>query len=188
MFKIEDKKEILNVFKKISMKELKEYMNKYICVGLEVGNKYNYGGKGSIHRLLKDNISCGIKELCIKYGIEEEMFFDIFRICTWNFSLCLEYKEISVWCNIGKYYFGQKTRKNASYNNSNFTLMNKPMCLYYDIEDENITLYDYIIVLLEDKKKEVIGKYESEIASFQRELKNKKKQLKDIQNINLGNI
>ena len=30
MFKIEDKKEILNVFKKISMKELKEYMNKYI--------------------------------------------------------------------------------------------------------------------------------------------------------------
>lgn len=168
---------LLDKLKSISMKELKEYMNKYICEGLEVGKKYNYGGKNSIHKVLKKNIEYGIADLCEKYEMNWKELYNILQINTWVISFYGEYEGISVWENIGRYVLSTQQRKNASISNDSFTLVDKPYFEYYNIEDENISIYDYIIYLFEERKSKMIGNYESEIASLKRALKDKEYQL-----------
>ena len=46
----------LEAFKKISLKELESCVNKYISENLEVGNRYDYNGKNSIHYTIMKNI------------------------------------------------------------------------------------------------------------------------------------
>ena len=76
----------LEVFKKISLKEFKNYVNKYISEDLEVGNRYDYGGRNSIHYTIMKNIKKGITELYNKYGvvIEDDFIIDTGGRCEWE--------------------------------------------------------------------------------------------------------
>lgn len=175
---------LLDILKKVTMKELKEYINKYICKDLEVGKKYNYNGRDSIHYIISRNIRYGLGDLCEKYGIEKDSFYNLLNVNTWQLSIYAEYDGITIWQEIGKYKIQAQQRKNASISNSSFTLIDKPCFMYYDIEDENISIFDYIIMLLEEKKKQIIGNYESEIASLKKEVRNKEQSLKEYKNVN----
>ena len=84
----------LEVFKKISLKELESCVNKYISENLEVGNRYDYNGKNSIHYTIMKNIKKGIAELYNKYSVVVED--DFIKVNTWRISLNVEYKEICV--------------------------------------------------------------------------------------------
>ena len=60
----------LEVFKKISLKELESYVNKYISENLEVGNRYDYNGINSIHYTIMKNIKKVIAEVKTKLYCE----------------------------------------------------------------------------------------------------------------------
>ena len=171
----------LEVFKKISLKELESYVNKYISENLEVGNRYDYNGKNSIHYTIMKNIKKGIAELYNKYGVVVED--DFIKINTWRISLNVEYKEICVWGKeLGGYNFGTKQRKNASWNNTTCALISLPIVKFY-FENENMSIYDYIISCLKEKQNMMIGHYESEIASWEKSIKDNKKMIKNLKEI-----
>lgn len=171
----------LEVFKKISLKEFESYVNKYISEDLEVGNRYDYGGRNSIHYTIMKNIKKGIAELYNKYGVVVED--DFIKINTWRISLNVEYKEICVWGKeLGGYNFGTKQRKNASWNNTTFALISLPIVKFY-FENEDMSIYDYIISCLKEKQNMMIGHYESEIASWEKSIKDNKKMIKNLKEI-----
>lgn len=172
----------LEVFKKISLKEFENYVNKYISENLEVGNRYNYNGINSIHYTIMKNIKKGIAELYNKYGVVIED--DFIKVNTWRISLNVEYKEICVWGkDLGSYNFGTKQRKNASWNNTTFTLISLPIFRLYENNENDISVYDYIVSCLKEQQNKMIENYESEIASWENSIKDNKKMIESLKNI-----
>ena len=172
----------LEVFKNISLKEFENYVNKYISEKLEIGNKYDYSGRNSIHYIIIDNNKKGIAELYNKYGVVVED--DFIKINIWRTTLNVEYKEICVWGkDLGRYYFETKKRKNASCNNTTFTLISLPIFRLYENNDNNISVYDYVISCLKEKQNMMIENYESEIISWENSIKDNKIMIENLKNI-----
>lgn len=172
----------LEVFKNISLKEFENYVNKYISENLEVGNRYDYNGINSIHYTIMKNIKKGITELYNKYGVVIED--DFIKVNTWRISLNVEYKEICVWGkDLGSYNFGTKQRKNASWNNTTFTLISLPIFRLYENNENDISVYDYIVSCLKEQQNKMIENYESEIASWENSIKDNKIMIENLKNI-----
>lgn len=190
-------KNIDEVLKKIRVAEFVEYVNKYIGEGLEVGKKYEYNGRDSIHYIIIENIKKGLHELYSKYGIDYAKMFDFLRVNTWQLSISIDYKEVSVWENIGKYDFETKTRKNASSSNSTFILESIPKFEMYDswlrdklvIRDyvsydiKSLNIYEFYIGLLEGQRQRMIGRYESEILGWKRNIADNKKMISNLEDL-----
>lgn len=180
-------KGILETFKKITIKELKEYVEKYICDDLEVGKKYCYNGRDNIHQIMEKNINKGLTSLFDKYKIHYTETFEFIKCYTWVLSVYGNYEDICIWENIGRYVINAQQRRNASISNSQFTLVSRPYFELY-VDDDTMSIYDYIISLLDEKKKAMIGNYESENASFQKQIRDNKRKIKSLESIDLDNI
>lgn len=189
-------KNIVKVLKKIKVVELEEYANKYISEGLEVGNKYEYNGRNSIHYIIIENIKKGLHELYSKYGIDYAEMFNVLQVNTWNLHFSMDCKTISIWENIGRYDFEVRRRKNASYSNSAFILVDIPQfeiikelkndLMIYDYvnyEIKDLSIYELFIGLLEGKRKKIIGNLESEILGWKRNIADNKKMIRNLENI-----
>ena len=175
--------------KDLKMKEIKEYCNKYISEGLEVGKKYSFLGIDrnyqDIHYIIVNNIKKGLFELWNKYDFDIEEINKIFVQSIWNMDLFADYELISVWETIGRYDFKRKVRKNASISNSTFTLEELP---YFDFIEENIeelTIKEYIVGKLEEKKEEIIKRLNNEIVDLKQSIRNCEDDIKKYQAINL---
>lgn len=116
-------------------------------------------------------IYCGEKE--IDYSIVREFL----RVGTWEMQFVFNYEEISVWENVGMYFVKWVQRKNASISNDKIKLTENP---YFEIGirrnfeitrvDKSMSLYDFIIWLLEDKRKQLINRYNEEIEDYTRNI------------------
>ena len=173
----------------LKMKEIKEYCNKYISEGLEVGKKYSFLGIDKdyqdIHYIIVNNIKKGLFELWNKYNFNIEKISKIFVQSTWNMDLFADYELISVLETIGRYDFKRKVRKNASISNSTFILEELP---YFDFIEENIeelTIKEYIVGKLEEKKEEIIKRLNNEIVDLKQSIRNCEDDIKKYQAINL---
>ncbi len=172
----------IEALKKIKIKDLKEYGEKYIAEDLEVGKKYNFNGKNSVHYTMYANIKKGFNELWEKFNASE-VCKTLFFISSWDIRLNLDYKGISVWNEqFMRYDFAVKTRKNASLSNSSFILNSTP-CIKVYTDDLEVSLYDYIIKLLDEQRNKYIGQYRSEIASLKRQIKDDEKFVKEYESI-----
>lgn len=174
----------------LKMKEIKEYCNKYISEGLEVGKKYSFLGIDKdyqdIHYIITSNIKKGLFELWNKYNFNIEEINKIFVQTTWNMDLFADYELISVWETIGRYDFKRKIRKNASISNSTFTLEELP---HFDFIEENIeelTIKEYIIKKLKEKKENIIERFNNEIIDLKQSIKDCEDNIKKYQDINLN--
>ena len=174
----------------LKMKEIKEYCNKYISEGLEVGKKYSFLGIDKdyqdIHYIITSNIKKGLFELWNKYNFNIEEINKIFVQTTWNMDLFADYEPISVWETIGRYDFKRKIRKNASISNSTFTLEELP---HFDFIEENIeelTIKEYIIKKLKEKKENIIERFNNEIIDLKQSIKDCEDNIKKYQDINLN--
>lgn len=173
----------------LKMKEIKEYCNKYISEGLEVGKKYSFLGIDKdyqdIHYIITSNIKKGLFELWNKYNFDIEEINKLFPMSTWNLRLIVNYELISVWEDIGRYDFKRKIRKNASISNSTFILEEIP---HFDFIEENIeelTIKEYIVGKLEEKKEEIIKRLNNEIVDLKQSIRNCEDDIKKYQAINL---
>ena len=104
---------------------------------------------------------------------------------TWNLRLIVNYELISVWEDIGRYDFKRKIRKNASISNSTFILEEIP---HFDFIEENIeelTIKEYIVGKLEEKKEEIIKRLNNEIVDLKQSIRNCEDDIKKYQAINL---
>lgn len=175
--------------KDLKMKEIKEYCNKYISEGLKIGEKYSFNGIDrnyqDIHYIIVNNIKKGLFELWNKYNFNIEEINKIFVQSIWNMDLFADYELISVWETIGRYNFKRKIRKNASISNSTFTLEELP---YFDFIEENIeelTIKEYIIKKLKEKKEKTIERFNNEIIDLKQSIKDCEDNIKKYQSINL---
>ena len=173
----------------LKMKEIKEYCNKYISEGLEVGKKYSFLGIDKnyqdIHYIIVNNIKKGLFELWNKYNFDIEEINEIFVQSTWNMNFFADYELISVWETIGRYDFKRKVRKNASISNSTFILEKLP---YFDFIEENIeelTIKEYIIKKLKEKKEKKIERFNNEIIDLKQSIKDYEDNIKKYQAISL---
>lgn len=173
----------------LKMKEIKEYCNKYISEGLKIGEKYSFNGIDrnyqDIHYIIVNNIKKGLFELWNKYNFNIEEINKIFVQSIWNMDLFADYELISVWETIGRYNFKRKIRKNASISNSTFTLEELP---YFDFIEENIeelTIKEYIIKKLKEKKEKTIERFNNEIIDLKQSIKDCEDNIKKYQSINL---
>ena len=192
------KNKLSEIFKKISVKELIEYCNKYIGEGLEVGKQYGYNGIDSIHFIMKRNIEKGLLELYNKYRINLDDVKDIINVSSWNISLCMQYNEISIWENMIKYKVEGKQRKNASISNNNFTLLEIPICEindeivknmvdiihnYNSMNIKEMSLDEVIIYLLEGERQKQMARNQSEILALKRQINDKKKVISKLEDL-----
>lgn len=190
-------KNINEVLKKIKVKELVEYANKYIGEGLEVGNKYEYSNyKGNdIHNIITENIKKGLHELWQKYNIDYADMFDFIMISTWNIRVNISYENVGVWEDIGSYKFDTKRRKNASFDNKEFTLEGIPKFELYDklhnevivnycsFDIESLTIYEFYIGLLEKARLNAITNLEKDIVEYKRKIAENKLKIEEIENM-----
>lgn len=190
-------KNINEVLKKIKVKELVEYANKYIGEGLEVGNKYEYSSyRGNdIHNIITENIKKGLHELWQKYNIDYADMFDFIMISTWNIRVNISYENVGVWEDIGSYKFDTKRRKNASFDNKEFTLESIPKFELYDklhnevivnycsFDIENLTIYEFYIGLLEKARLNAITNLEKDIVEYKRKIAESKLQIEKIEDM-----
>lgn len=196
--KIEELKEkgILEVLKNFKVYDFVVYANRYIGENLEIGEQYNFHYQDSIHYTIKKNIEKGLHDLFSNYKIDYADMFDLFKVNTWNISISVEYNGISCWKNIGRYDFDKKTRKNASVNNSKFNLMGLPIFkldddlrnyvvsydyISYDIG--SLTMYEFIIGLLEGERQKMISKYQADILGCKRKIAEDRSKIEDLENI-----
>lgn len=188
--KFENKDELMNLFKEnITMKELKDYCNKYIAEGLQVGKKYVFYGIDEkykdIHSIITCNIQKGIKELWEKYNIDNKTVNSIFKMAIWELGLFFNYGCISIWDNIGGYRFEKKTRKNASVNNASFVLEKLPYFVFYEKDIDDLTIRDYLIKKLKEKREKMIENYKDEILSWEKSIKDNENMIDNLNKINL---
>lgn len=180
---------IVDILKCINMNDFKNAVNKYIGDGLEINKRYNIT---DIHTKIMKNIELGLCDLYKEYNLDVELMSTWIRINTWYMTIFIDYKGINVWEEIGQYRFQYKARSNASVSNKNYTLLSTPMFEYKENEYvkniEDLSMYDYIIRLLDYKRNALIGRYESEIASYKRSIRENRKMVKDLVNINLEEI
>lgn len=168
------KENILNGFKKTTLEELENACNKFITVNLEIGNIYTIN---EIHKIIRKNIENGIVNLLWEKEIDYSIVREFLRVGTWEMQFVFNYEEISVWENVGMYFVKWVQRKNASISNDKIKLTENP---YFEIGirrnfeitrvDKSISLYDFIIWLLEDKRKQLINRYNEEIEDYTRNI------------------
>lgn len=168
------KENILNGFKKTTLEELENACNKFITDNLEIGNIYTIN---EIHKIIRKNIENGIVNLLWEKEIDYSIVREFLRVGTWEMQFVFNYEEISVWENVGMYFVKWVQRKNASISNDKIKLTENP---YFEIGirrnfeitrvDKSMSLYDFIIWLLEDKRKQLINKYNEEIEDYTRNI------------------
>lgn len=168
------KENILNGFKKTTLEELENACNKFITDNLEIGNIYTIN---EIHKIIRKNIENGIVNLLWEKEIDYSIVREFLRVGTWEMQFVFNYEEISVWENVGMYFVKWVQRKNASISNDKVKLTENP---YFEIGirrnfeitkvDKSMSLYDFIIWLLEDKRKQLINKYNEEIEDYTRNI------------------
>lgn len=179
----------LDILKNISMKDFKDTVNSCIWLGLELYKKYDIN---IIHKIILMNIREGLHKLYIQNGLDEEVMSNIIRVNTWTITMYVECNEISVWEEIGQYYFDKKSVSNANTTDDICTLLNNPSFEYRvneNIENiESLSMYDYLIKLIELKRRAMIGHYESEIASYKKNIRSVKKMISDLDKIDVERI
>lgn len=189
--KFEKKEDLLEFFKEeITMKELKEYCNKYIAEGLQVGERYVFYGLDEkykdIHSIITYNIKKGIAELWEKYKIDNEKINNIFKVGVWELGLYVDFDCISIFDNIGAYKFEKRTRKNASISNATFVLEELPHFEFYEDNIDNLTIKNYIVKKLNEKKEKMIEHYRKEITSWENSIRNNKNMINNLEKIDLN--
>lgn len=177
-----NEKGIMNVLKKIKMSEFKEFCNKHIADNLIIDEKYNFNGRNNIHSIITENIAKGIKELWQKYNIDYAMMTELFHIGVWRSQIMVEYETIYAWEDFGAYSFGSKIRKNASIGNSSFRLTKLPNFGFYENIDD-LSIYDFMIKVLDEKRNNMIKKYQEEIERYTKNIEDNKKMISDLNNI-----
>lgn len=168
------KENILTGFKRITLEELENACNKFITDDLEIGKIYTIN---EIHKIIRKNIENGIVNLLWEKELDYSIVRELLRIGTWEMQFIFDYEEISVWENVGRYFVKWVQRKNASINNDKIKLTENP---YFEIGirrnfevakvDKNMTLYEFIIWLIEDKRKQLIDRYNTEIEEYTRKI------------------
>lgn len=168
------KENILTGFKRITLEELENACNKFITDDLEIGKIYTIN---EIHKIIRKNIENGIVNLLWEKELDYSIVREFLRIGTWEMQFIFNYEEISVWENVGRYFVKWVQRKNASISNDKVKLIEKP---YFEIGirrnfevteiDKSMTLYDFIIWLLEDKRKQLVDRYNTEIEEYTRKI------------------
>lgn len=168
------KENILTGFKRITLEELENACNKFITDDLEIGKIYTIN---EIHKIIRKNIENGIVNLLWEKELDYSIVREFLRIGTWEMQFIFNYEEISVWENVGRYFVKWVQRKNASISNDNIKLTENP---YFEIGirrnfdiievDKSMSLYDFIIWLLEDKRKQLINRYNEEIEDYTRNI------------------
>lgn len=189
--KFENKEDIIKFLNKdITMGELKEYCNKYISEGLEIGKKYSFIGIDKkyqdIHYIIVNNIKKGLLELCNKYNFDIKILDEIFIQYVWNLSLIFEYKSISIYEIVGRYNFKRKIRKNASVSNATFILEELP---YFEFCNENIddlSIKDFIIGQINNKRNKLIDNCIKKIQEYKNIIIENENEIKKLKNINLN--
>lgn len=191
------KENVKEALKKIKMVELFDYANKYIGEGLEVGNKYEYSSyrENDIHNIITENIKKGLHELWQKYGIDYADMFDFIIVNTWSIRVNITYEKISVWEDIGSYKFDTKRRKNASFDNKEFTLESIPKFELYDglhdkvivdycsFDIKDLTIYEFYMGLLEKARLNAVTNLEKDIIEYKRKIAESKLEIEEIENI-----
>ena len=182
-----NEEKILNGFKMFSVKTFVDYCNKYIDESLIVNEKYEFSGRENIHYTIQDNIKKGLHELFGIYGIDYADIFnkDLIRLGSYDMTTFLNCEGIVVWEVFGRYNFDRQVRKNASFSNKTFTYKgNVKFTLVEDYKKlENMSLYDFLMFLVEEKRKAIIGKKLSEIEEHKKMIKDLKKEVKDLESI-----
>lgn len=178
-----NEKGIMNVLKNIKMKEFKEFCNKHITDNLVIDEKYAFSGRNNIHSIITENIAKGVKELWQKYNIDYAVMSDLFHIGIWRTQILVDYDNICAWEDFGKYTFGNKIRKNASISNFSFKLTKLPTFVFYDEEIENLSIYDFIVMILNNKRNVMIEQYKKEIEEYTKNIEDNKKKINELNNI-----
>lgn len=178
-----NEKGIMDILKKIKMSEFKEFCNKYITDDLQLDEKYNFNGRNNIHSIITENIAKGIKELWQKYNIDYAMMTELFHIGVWRSQIMVDYETIYAWEDFGAYSFGSKIRKNASIGNSSFRLIKLPNFGFYNEEIEDLSIYDFIIMILNNKRNSMVEQYKKEIEEYTRNIEDNKKKINELNNV-----
>lgn len=178
-----NEKGIMDILKKIKMSEFKEFCNKYITDNLQLDEKYSFNGRNNIHSIITENIAKGTKELWQKYNIDYAMMTELFHIGVWRSQIMVDYETIYAWEDFGVYRFGSKIRKNASISNSSFRLTKLPTFVFYDEKIENLSIYDFIVMILNNKRNVMIEQYKKEIEEYTKNIEDNKKKINELNNI-----
>ena len=178
-----NEKGIMDILKKIKMSEFKEFYNKNITDDLQIDEKYNFNGRNNIHSIITENIAKGTKELWQKYNIDYAMMTELFHIGVWRSQIMVDYETIYAWEDFGVYRFGSKIRKNASISNSSFRLTKLPTFVFYDEKIENLSIYDFIVMILNNKRNVMIEQYKKEIEEYTKNIEDNKKKINELNNI-----
>lgn len=180
-------KSIVEKFKGISLATLEVYLNNYMEENLKVGNKYHWFSFDKaldIHNIIRTNIQKGFEEFLSDNEIDYAIVKETFKIGVWDMTLVLNMDMISLWENIGRYSLEKKVRKNASCRNNSFTLLEIPKFSFF-VENKNISIYDFIIMLLEEKRKKMIEHYNNEINDWTRNIGNNMREINKLKNLDI---
>lgn len=184
------KENILNGFKKITLEELENACNKFITDDLEIGKIYTIN---EIHKIIRKNVENGIVNLLWEKEINYSIVREFLKVGTWEMQFIFNYEEISVWENVGMYFVKWVQRKNASISNDKVKLTESP---YFEIEvrkdfeitkvDKTMTLYDFVIWLLENKRKQLINRYKEEVEDYTRKIDDLNNQIAKTENLKIN--
>lgn len=179
--KILENENIKNGFKNITVKDLINALNTYVGQNLYVGDIYLVH---DIHKTVQQNIENGFIELLSKNGIDYSVLREILYIGTWEVCINFDYEDRYIMADIGRYNIDwTNVRKNASTFNQKRKLVSKPTFNFeFDNVDTNISLYDFIIFLLEDDRDRILKHYKEEIESNKRNIEDLSKQVKILEN------
>lgn len=182
MNNIFENEKIVKAFKEISLAKFEVYVNNYMKENFTIGDKYDYK---NVHSIIKENMLKGFRELLSDYEIDYAMIYETFYFGVWRFTLKFNIDLICVWEDIGQYFFETRKRKNASCNNSSFTLLSLPNFQFYE-EDKNISLYDLVVKTIEKKRQDVINVYERQIEDYKRNIADNGDMIQKLKNIKVG--
>lgn len=184
------KENILNGFKKTTLEELENACNKFITDDLEIGKIYTIN---EIHKIIRKNIENGIVNLLWEKEIDYSIVREFLKVGTWEMQFIFNYEEISVWENVGMYFVKWVQRKNASISNDKVKLTENP---YFEIGvrkdfeitkvNKDMTLYDFVIWLLENKRKQLINRYKEEVEDYTRKIDDLNNQIAKTENLKIN--
>ena len=184
------KENILNGFKKITLEELENACNKFITDDLEIGKIYTIN---EIHKIIRKNVENGIVNLLWEKEIDYSIVREFLKVGTWELQFIFNYEEISVWENVGMYFVKWVQRKNASISNDKVKLTESP---YFEIGvrkdfkitkvNKDMTLYDFVIWLLENKRKQLINRYKEEVEDYTRKIDDLNNQIVKTENLKIN--
>lgn len=179
--KILENENIKNGFKNITVKDLINALNTYVGQNLYVGDIYLVN---DIHNTVRQNIENGFIELLSKNGIDYSVLREILYIGIWQVCINFDYEDKYIMAEIGRYNIDwTDVRKNASAFNKKRKLVSEPTFDFkFDNVDTNISLYDFIIFLLEDDRDRILKHYKEEIESHKRNIEDLSKQVEILEN------